>query len=249
MKNTFIKVLCLGAVLLGLGFSANAQFRQSIFLNGNLPTGSIASSVSDSWSTVPLTYENIGHAAAVGFGGGYRASYRFDVGVGEVAPFAQADLFWNMLKGDWRDKYLDADMKAPSYINVPVMAGVCYFYDELWNDITPYGEFGVGVDLFMITREGLGSNDSYLGVNGGAYYAYKPSFAMSWMIGSGAYFGRHVSLGLSYYGLGKHPVDYTGKTLDKNTVANAQLTANEALGHGRETRTIGSLVLRIGFHF
>lgn len=245
MKNTFIKVLCLGALVLGLGCSVNAQFRQSVFLNGNLPTGNFAKSVNSNWTTVPLSYENIGHAAVMGFGGGYRASYRFDVGVGEVAPFAQADIFWNMISGEWRDKYLDADMKAPTYFNIPLMAGVSYFYDELWNDITPYGEFGVGADLFMITREGLGSGE----LNGTAYYAYKPSVTMAWMVGAGTYFGRHVSVGLYYYGFGKHPIDYTSKTLDKNAVANAQVTANEALGHGRETRTVGSLALRIGFHF
>lgn len=245
MKSTIIKMMCLAALMVGLGTVANAQFRQSIYLNGNLPTGTFATSVSSSHTTVPLGYEEVGKDASVGFGMGYRASYRFDVGLGEVAPFAQADLFWNMIGSEWRNKYMDVDYKTPNYFNIPVMAGVSYFYDELWNDITPFGEFGVGADLLMITREGKGVKEN----NGTLYYAYKSNFAMAWMVGAGALFGRHVSAGLYYYGLGLHPVDYTKRTLDKNSVAAAQVAFNEANNHGREKRDVGSLVLRIGFHF
>ena len=165
--------------------------------------------------------------------------------MGEVAPYVQADVFWNMINSDWRDKYMDADFSSPNYFNVPLLAGVSYFYDELWNDITPFGEFGVGADFMMITREGSG-----VSVNGGnTYYAYKPNFAMAWMLGAGAWFGRHVSAGLYYYGLGTHPIDYTGKTLEKNATAAAQMAANELANHGREKRTVGTLAIRVGFHF
>lgn len=245
MKSTIVKILCLSTLVLGISTIANAQFRQSIYLNGNLPTGTFASNVNSSHLTVPLGYEEIGKDASVGFGLGYRASYHFDVGMGEVAPWAQADFFWNMIGSSWRTKYMDAEYKTPTYFNIPVMAGVSYFYDELWNDITPFGEFGVGSDLMMITREGKGAKEN----NGTLYYAYKSNFALAWMVGAGAWFGRHVSAGIYYYGLGTHPIDYTKRTLDKNTVAAAQLTANELANHGREKRSIGSLALRIGFHF
>lgn len=245
MKNAFVKIICFAALTIGLGNIANAQFRQSIYLNGNLPTGTFAGNVSSSHTTVPLGYEEIGKDAAIGFGAGYRASYRFDVGVGEVAPFVGADLFWNMVGSDWRNKYMDADYSTPTYFNIPIMAGVSYFYDELWNDITPFGEFGVGTDLLFITREGKGAKEN----NGTLYYAYKPSAALSWMLGAGAWFGRHVSAGLYYYGLGIHPIDYTKRTLDKNSVASAQVAANELANHGREKRSVGSLAIRIGFHF
>ena len=82
------------------------------------------------------------------------------------------------------------------------------------------------------------------------YYAYKSNIAFSWMLGIGAYFGRHVSAGLYYYGLGTHPVDYTGKTLDENAVAAAEVVAHQTIdGVKREKRSVGSLALRIGFHF
>lgn len=238
-------MMCLAAFMLGMGMTAQAQFRQSIFLNGNLPTGSFASSINTN-HPVPLGYQEIGKDATLGFGAGYRASYRFDVGFGMVAPFAQADLFWNMIGSTWRNKYMDNDYTTPTYFNIPVIAGVSYLYDELWNDITPYGEFGVGADLLWITAEGKSANVN----NGTLYYHYKANTAFAWMIGLGAYFGRHVSAGLYYYGLGTHPIDYTKKTLDENTIAAAEVTTHQTIdGVMREKRSIGSLALRIGFHF
>lgn len=242
-----VKVLCLTAMVMGVGTVAQAQFRQSIFLNGNIPTGDFASDASNGPtliaaynSGVPLTYEQVGKDATVGFGLGYRASYRFDIGYGLVAPFANIDFMWNTISGKWSDKYLDAKFSSPTYFNIPLLAGVSYIYDDLpWDDISAYGEFGVGTDLLWITSEGADDFN----------FAYKATFAFAWMIGAGAYFGEHVSAGLYYYGLGKHTIDYTQGTLDDNMAANAQVTANEAAGMGRQQRSVGSVMLRIGFHF
>ena len=242
-----VKVLCLTAMIMGVGTVAQAQFRQSIFLNGNIPTGDFASDASNGPtliaaynSGVPLTYEQVGKDATVGFGLGYRASYRFDIGYGLVAPFANIDFMWNTISGKWSDKYLDAKFSSPTYFNIPLLAGVSYIYDDLpWDDISAYGEFGVGTDLLWITSEGADDFN----------FAYKATFAFAWMIGAGAYFGEHVSAGLYYYGLGKHTIDYTQGTLDDNMAANAPVTANEAAGMGRQQRSVGSVMLRIGFHF
>ena len=243
-----VKVLCLGAMFIGIGTAAQAQFRQSIYINGNLPTGDFASSASDgpvliaAYNTgVPLTYEQIGKDATLGFGLGYRASYRFDVGVGLVAPYANVDFLWNTISGKWSDKYSDAYMSSPTYFNIPLMGGVTYIYDEMpWNDISLFGEFGIGTDLFWITSEGSKDNIKL---------SYKSTFAFAWMLGAGAFFGEHVSVGLHYYGLGTHNIDYTQGTLDDNVAAQAQVTANDAAGLGRQRRSVGSLLLRIGFHF
>lgn len=244
MKN-LVKIMGLAAVMVLVGSQANAQFRQSIFLNGALPTGQFAKDVnSDRGSLsgqVPLLREEIGKDATPGFGLGYRISYRFDVGMGEVAPFAQADFFWNFISSTWSDKYIQAKGKAPNYFNIPIMLGVSYLYDELWNDITPYAEFAVGGDLFII-----GSEKVVNSVDNKTYtYAYKPTASLSWMIGAGAYFGRHVSAGLYYYGLGKHVVGYTDKTYKSFTEAEKLVVDAGAI----PTRTVGELAIRIGFHF
>jgi hypothetical protein len=239
-----VKALCLGALLLAIGSAAQAQesgLRHSIFLNGNIPTGDFGSSVSSSHTVVPLTYEEIGKDASLGFGIGYRASYSFPIGMGSVAPFVGIDILWNTIDGDWSDKYSDAYFDVPTYFNVPLMAGINYTYEEVWDNITPFGEFGVGTDFLWITHEGTGSTTNY--------FAYKPTFAFSWMIGAGVYFGKYVSAGLYYYGMGKHTIDYTSGTMEDNSVAATQVMTNDALGMGRQQRTVGSLMFRVGFHF
>lgn len=248
-----VKVLCLSAMLLGLSCVAQAQFRQSVYLNGNIPTGDFGKSISSGpdlsslipgstspypTSGIPLTNEEVGKDASIGFGLGYRVSYRFDVGMGLVAPFANVDFLWNSLGGHWSDKYSDAKYSSPTYFNIPFFGGLTYIYDELpWNDVAAYGEFGVGTDFLWITSEGKGSGDER--------FAYKPTFAFAWMIGAGAYFGEHVSAGIYYYGLGKHNIDYTSGTLDDNDYAHAQ---SDTQDH-RQRRSIGSIMLRVGFHF
>lgn len=243
MKSNFIKVLCLAALMLTFGAESQAQFRhfrQSIYLNGVLPTGDFGSAVSANSVTgtqVPLTFINAGKGAMVGFGAGYRVSYRFDIGMGEVAPYVGGDLFWNMLNGDLRNDYLQGKMTAPTYFNIPIMAGISYNYDELNTNfpLIPFGEFGVGADIMMVTREGSSGN----------YFAYKPSTTVCWMLGAGVFLGNYVSVGAYYYGLGTHPMDYTAKTLKDNTYASLQ---DETTGE-RQLRNIGSFALRVGFHF
>lgn len=240
MKKS-VKIMCLVALALGIGTAAQAQLRQSVYLNGTIPTGDFASSISMPVDVVPLTITNIGKDASAGFGLGYRASYRFDVGMGMVAPFVNADFLWNPIAGKWRDLYSDMHYGKTTYINIPVQLGVSYIYDELpWPDIAAYGEFGLGTDLLWITSEGKG--------DGNEYFAYKMDFAFAWSIGLGAYFGRHFSAGIHYYGLGKHNIDYTDGTIDDNTIARAQDIAMRA-SNTRERRTAGAMMLRIGFHF
>lgn len=239
MKKT-VKVLCLAALLLGVGSAAQAQsyLRQSVYLNGNIPTGNFGSSVSSDHATVPLTYTEIGKDASVGFGFGYRVSYRFDVGVGEVAPFINVDFLWNTIGGSWSDKYSDAYFTTPTYFNIPLMAGVSYIYDELpWSDIKAYGEFGIGTDLLWITKEG--GTDKTTNIN--MEYAYKANFAFAFMLGAGAFFGEHVSAGIYYYGLGTHNIDYTESTIEDHALTTTTLP--------RSRRSVGSVMLRIGFHF
>lgn len=233
-----VRMMCLAALMLSAGTMANAQFRQSVFLDGFLPTGSFASTADA--TTVPLQIMDMGKEAKIGFGLGYRASYRFDVGVGEVAPFVGVDFLWNTIAGKWSDMYAGYNYSTPNYFNLPVMAGVSYFYDELWNDITPYAEFGLGADFLFITPEGKGE--------GIEYFAYKPTGAFAWMIGVGAWFGRHVSAGLYYNGFGKHYIDYTDNTIKDNAFA-AATTATYNAAKKRESRNVGGLMLRIGFHF
>ncbi len=229
-----VRVLCLTVMLMSVGMAAQSQtyLRHSIFLNGNIPTGDFASSASS--NTVPLTVTQIGKDASVGFGLGYRANYHFSVGVGQVAPFAGIDFLWNTLGGGWSDKYSDVYYSTPTYFNIPILLGVSYIYDQLpWQSIRAFGEFGLGTDFLWITSEGKGKVEDL------ERYYYKGSFAFSFMLGAGAFFGEHVSAGIYYYGLGTHEIDYT-----QNTEKYHPMT-----GISRQRRSVGSVMLRIGFHF
>ena len=256
-----VKVLCIGAMLVGMSSVANAQLRQSIYLNGNIPTGDFGRSaaaginlanynpVGDNTtyptSGVPLTYEEIGKDASVGFGLGYRASYRFDVGVGLVAPFLNVDFLWNTISSKWSDKYSDDYMSSPTYFNIPFLGGVTYIYDEMpWSDVSLFGEFGIGTDFFWITSEGSSEWKAPDNTKVNAKLSYKSTFAFAWMIGAGAYFGNHFSAGLYYYGLGTHNIDYTSGTRENVPATDIQQDLN-----GRERRSVGSVMLRLGFHF
>ena len=267
-------MMCLAALMVGMGMSAQAQFRQSIFLNGELPVGAFASSVNTSryatalntnnstqaFANVPLGYQEIAQSATAGFGAGYRASYRFDVGVGIVAPFAQADMFVNFSKSSIREEYNQFRGNTPTYFNVPLQVGISYMYDELPYDIIPYGELGLGADLLFITKEGNCQYRDTLGtVQHSIALKYKPSVAFAFSIGAGAYFGRHVSAGLYYYFLGTHTLDYTKSTANAlrniqapdadHPVGNTNYTEYDYYQDNPESRTLGTLMLRIGFHF
>lgn len=223
-KNNIFKALCISAALLFGAHSAQAQIEQSVYLNGSIPTAQFNDPVAVNMTlNQPMTKAQYGQAASVGIGLGYRVGYVFDIGFGYVTPFLNADLQWNQIKSSVRDEFTSARCDIPQYFNIPIMLGVNYRY-ELTDVFTLFGEFGLGDDIFIGTQEGWTN----------ILYKYKTSSAMAWEIGAGSFFGDHVSLGIHYYGLGKHSIDYSNHDNSADPVV---------------TRKMGSLALRIGFHF
>ena len=241
--NKFSK-LCLVLALVFASYGAKAQLthlEQSIYLNFNAATAQFnddvtANAVGD---MIPMTRFNAGKNAGMGIGLGYRVSYRFDVGFGEVSPYIHGDFQWNRVKADVRDQYIDAnDGKAPNYFNIPIYAGVNYRY-QLTEIFTPFGEFGIGPDFLMITKE-----EGTTTLTGNFKLRYQTTCNVAWQIGAGCYFGQHVSASLHYSGYGKHAIKYTNGT----TVPAPLQLADESVTK-TPTRSIGLLTLRIGFHF
>ncbi len=243
-KNNTIKALCFVALFTFAGFGANAQLthlEQSIFLNFNAAMAQFNDDVvaNGAGDLVPMTRFNVGKNAGVGVGLGYRVSYRFDVGFGEVSPYIHADFQWNRSKSDMRDRFMDAnDGSAPNYFNIPIYVGVNYRY-QLTDIFTPFGEFGIGPDFLMITNES-GTTPAC----GDFKLRYQSTVNVAWQIGLGSYFGQHVSASLHYSGYGKHAIKYTSAT--ELPVA---LQLEDASDTKTQTRSIGLLSLRIGFHF
>ncbi len=243
-KNNTIKALCLLAAFVSASFGAKAQFthlEQSIYLNFNLPTAQFNDDVllNALDEQVPMTRFNAGKDAIFGFGLGYRVSYRFDVGFGEVSPYLHADFQWNRVSGDMRERYMNAgDGKAPNYFNVPIFVGVNYRY-QLNEIFTPFAEFGIGPDFFFITKE-TGNTPAA----GNFKLRYQTTTNVAFQLGAGCYFGQHVSASIHYNGYGKHAIKYNG-----NGPEEVHLAAANAATTATQTRSIGMLSLRIGFHF
>ena len=254
-SNTF-KTLVVLAVSVFAGFSAKAQLthlEQSIYLNFNIPTAQFNDDVAVNAlnGQIPMTRFNAGKDAIFGFGLGYRVSYRFDVGFGEGSPYLHGDFQWNRISGDMRESYMNAgDGSAPNYFNIPIYVGVNYRY-QLTDIFTPFAEFGIGPDFFMITKESGSLTvpaDAVTGTPEHTYdfkLRYQTTTNVAFQLGLGCYFGQHVSASLHYNGYGKHAIKYKGN----DTPTEMALALTEGSSTQTQTRSVGMLSLRIGFHF
>ncbi|MBR1644946.1 MAG: hypothetical protein IJ684_06230 [Bacteroidales bacterium] len=233
-RSTIFKTLCAVAVMTFTCRTAQAQLEISGFLGGLLPAAAFNDDASNVNPLAPvLGVTNIGKEASVGFSLGARASYRFDIGYGEVAPFANVDFMLNRVSGDYRDAIERLKGDPTSYINIPVLVGVQYSY-PLDETFRPFAEFGLGFDMFFVGAEGWKKADDPIAK---PYYKYNVNNTFAWEVGAGCFFGKFFSAGLYYYGLGKHAIDY-----NKKSTPYIQLAENEL-------RTIGNWALRLGFHF
>ena len=211
MKKVYIFAI---ATLLMVGFSAQAQRdreRHGDFFfsfNGVMPVGTFSESIVDELITgkdildpetgkrvMPINPKHIGKSAA--FGAGLTLKYNFNFPIIEdkafAGPYIDLSAMWNKLDADVCEKLDAISCTKPNYINVPLMIGANgrYYFNDV---VGVFGEFGIGTDMLCITRQGWRDN----------YQKYSADFALAWQFGAGAYFGRHLSLGIHYYKLGNH---------------------------------------------
>lgn len=236
-KSSYIKSLCLCAVLLFAGVRAYAQQTEtSVFINGTLPVAQFNNAVElePFGSFAVLDRNNIGKGASAGLGFTGRFGLWFDVGVGELQPYAEASVLWNNSGSKIRkayDNHADSLGKYPTfpqYLNIPVMLGLKYRYN-LMPDVRPFAEVAIGYDMLIITRNGYPSQS----------YRYKLTGELAWMAGIGTYLGEFVSVNLYYMGLGNHYIEYTAKSA----------SPTEEIFEGRPSSRMGVMGLRVGFHF
>lgn len=258
-KSITFKSLCLLVAFATAGIMAQAQgLSQSVYLNFGFPTGQFHD------KAVPvegylLTKDFIGTNATAGIGFGYRASYRFDVGFGDVDGFLDANMFWNRVRGDVRSNIITNNGKSSYYFNIPILLGVQYSY-PLTEIFRPFAEFGVGYDIFTVAPEGWKES---IPAQKKFYAKYHVGGAFAFELGAGCYFGEHVSASLHFYGLGQHTINYnTNKTSAElytphqlvddsgnplTDPAGNPLMSNE--NNNNVMRRANVLALRIGFHF
>ena len=242
-KRNSLKGLCVAVALLAAGLNANAQqFETSIYFSGIFPTGQFRHAYEynpmgpDSF--VPMDRTSVATSAAVGIAATGRFGMWFDVGFGQLLPFAEASFYWNGTRSSIRDVYdansLNKEAEAipitPTYFNIPIMLGLKYRYN-ITDIIRPFVECGIGYDIMLITQNGYKNKYENM------WYAYKLDGKLCWSVGLGTYLGDYVSFGLYYAGLGNHRIEYTEKVTVPEDIYSAQ------------KRYIGQLGLRVGFHF
>lgn len=242
IKNNYFKGLCLSLVLVIAGFVSHAQLPEtSFYFNGFLPTAQFndpAGIITEN-GFMPMNRTNVAKSASAGLGISSRFGIWCDIGYGQLQPFAEIGILWNSTNAKVRNSYennaLNDQYKAtpttPHYFNIPMMAGLKYRYD-VTPIVRPFAEFALGYDAMFITRSGY-KNVANLN------YGYKPSGAFAWEIGLGTYLGENVSVGIYYYGLGSHRIEYTSRT--KENVGDES--------YASDLRTIGEFAVRFGFHF
>ncbi|MCD7972490.1 MAG: outer membrane beta-barrel protein [Candidatus Azobacteroides sp.] len=150
----------------------------------------------------------------IGEGLGF-ASTGFNIGAKLYTPVSvenlslvfTLDFFYNGLKSDYKDeveKYYD-DVSFPSYLNIPVTAGVNYTYPVNEN-IGVFGEVGLGLNFSKMTA--FKYEDAY----DEEKYTFDLSSAFCYALEAGVLFNNKYTVGLRYNGLGSHK--YKVKDLD-----------------------------------
>lgn len=216
-------------------------FSHSVSLIGIAPTGAFAKDVRINNLEKPIfDRSQIAKDATIGVGLSYRIGKRFDVIIGDLTPFAEVGFFWNRISGDNRDAFDDKRSDDPRYRNMPMMLGVQYRHDLL-PLIKPYIEVGLGIDWFLPVKEGWEDKSGY------PYYVFKSSTATAWQLGVGTYIGGLVSVGITYYALGKHAFDFnTNRTEMRGFESMSASAQNDSKA---EYRRINALAMKVSFHF
>lgn len=102
----------------------------------------------------------------------------------------------------------DVDVKFLKYVNIPVFAGL-QFERAIADDITLFGEFGVGFNVLKLTDLTLSVD------NDDAIYKFDASTKAAYKIGGGVLIKGKYSINLTYMMLGSHRVYYTVESSDE----------------------------------
>ena len=137
------------------------------------------------------------------------------------------------------------DGKMPSYINIPVMAGLNYTIANINSDVSLYAEGGVGVNMRHIGKlEGTVTDyvSGYGTIDIDMEYSFDKAFLFAFQLGAGATIKDKFTIGLNYFNLGNEKV--RGKV-------SAEAEGYSATEKGKSDKKLSAniLALRVGFKF
>ena len=231
--NRFIATI---ALTMGVA-TLSAQNGLSLHAGNPFPIG--AFSQGDTAGDIALNNISSSYGgAATGFNIG--AKFQLSI-LGDLSAFATVDFFYNGLKKELKESLNDNSL--PSYINMPVMAGVNYTLFEILGT-TFWAETGAGMNFRNITNSiSLNINANTIGISSEENYDLTSSLA--WKAGLGATIINKFSLSLHYYGFGAN--DISGET---TSTIHTGIITNELKDSftGGKLKT-SMLVVHLGYHF
>jgi hypothetical protein len=215
--------------------STNAQVKQELKFGFALPQGTFKN-VNDFW------LETGDGCARTGFALNYKLMSPFKI---EGLYFmADATIVFNDLernfKMDLKDNFENNNsdrFSLPKYLNFPLLLGA-HYEKAVTNEITLFGNAGVGANFFKITNLSREINQQdYKQTT-----KFNTAVRAGYKIGFGAYFKGKYFISMDYLGLGSHRVEYTTTTEYSGQIDND----SDRLSR---TMTVGSLNFSVGIRF
>lgn len=128
---------------------------------------------------------------------------------------------YNDLKSITKDNIIDRmgseiyQYSIPKYFNVPLMLGLQYD-KALSQTVSLFGETNIGVNMLYVSKKSFvlkAIMTDWAGnlIDGEAYYIkeiFKPSFHLTYKLGTGVIINDKYIIGLSYLALGSHKIRY-----------------------------------------
>lgn len=204
MKNVKFCIAAIAALVMGMGV-ANAQ--GTIRAGVGLPMGTFAKGTNVDWGVLAGSENGV---SALGFNAG--VEYRIPMVSGLSLMFT-GDIMYNSLTSEAKTNLKNLNCTAPSYLNIPLMAGANFNLD-MGKSLALFVEGGLGLNVRLLT----GAKIPIIGD-----VSFKPAFTFAFQGGAGIKFQGRYSLGVNYYVLGKADVkgkytllgeqEYTGGTI------------------------------------
>ena len=241
-----LSTLIIAAILMFAGSQLFAQTNIYLNLSGAIPNGDFADGDENEWGLLGEDYEG---GAGIGFNVGLK--FNIATGVNGLRAMITFDGIYNGLNSELRDAFEDAietgednykeyELTTPKYINIPVMGGVNYTYN-FNNKFGLFAEAGLGPDLHIITKmEEYREQGSAKRTD---TWEYDPKISLAYQVGGGIELSRRITIGVSFYNLGKGKVK--GKHSYKVKDTGSSYSDSDPFSWKRITPTI--VMLRVGF--
>lgn len=249
-----IKKMLLAAFLTAALMGGNSLFAQSnsiLNLGLNIPQGSFGSNT----NTCALLDPNSENGGA-NLGANLGLKFIADTKAKGLGIMFTIDGMYNGLQKDLKIKDylhadipeiagLDAKIKNPSYINMPILLGLNYTYN-FTNMIGIYAEGGAGVNVRFILPCKLSANGSILGVNTEYSYElhYTPKASFAFEFGGGILISKAITLGVNYYYLGSATV--SGHADSYLKLPTSSQPTSSTIDFANKDLSTSMLVIRLG---